>query len=111
MPFDEALADRLRQRLAGTPGISERKMFGGMAFLLDGRMAIVASGRGGLMVRVDATEATDLIEAGRARPAEMRGRPLAGWVRLDSSQVPTREALSEWVERGVRAVRALPGAR
>jgi TfoX/Sxy family transcriptional regulator of competence genes len=108
--YDEALADRIRELLADEPGVTEKKMFGGLAFLVNGNMAIAASGQGGLLVRVDADESEALVKAG-ARPMEMRGRELPGWVRVDADAVRTKKQLSAWVQRGVSFARSLPPKR
>jgi hypothetical protein len=106
--YDEALADRIRSMLANEPAVTEKKMFGGLAFLVGGNMAVAASGQGGLLVRVDPDEGADLIAASSARPMEMRGREMAGWLRVDSADVGTEEALAPWVQRGLGYARSLP---
>jgi TfoX/Sxy family transcriptional regulator of competence genes len=108
MAYDRELAERIRALVAGVPRLSEKTMFGGVAFLVGGNMAVAASGRGGLMVRVDPAESAALVAASTARPAEMRGRPMAGWLRVDEEHVRTPEALSTWVERGVSFAASLP---
>jgi hypothetical protein len=107
MAYDEELADRIR-KLIGEPNVAEKKMFGGLAFLISGNMAIGASGQGGLLVRVDPDEGESLVETTAARPMEMRGREMPGWLRVDAEDVPTREALAEWVARGTAYARSLP---
>jgi TfoX/Sxy family transcriptional regulator of competence genes len=104
MAYDEALAERIRELLAGERGLTEKKMFGGLAFLIGGNMAVAASGQGGLLVRVDPAEGERLVATTGARPMEMRGREMAGWLRLD----PTAAEVAEWVERGVAYARTLP---
>jgi TfoX/Sxy family transcriptional regulator of competence genes len=106
--YDEQLAERIRELIAAEPGLSEKKMFGGLAFLLNGNMAVAASGQGGLLVRVDPEESDELVRASAARPMEMRGREMAGWLRVDSGDLGAQEALSAWVERGVAFARSLP---
>jgi TfoX/Sxy family transcriptional regulator of competence genes len=106
--YDEELAERIRTLLAGEPGLTEKKMFGGLAFLVGGNMAVGASGQGGLLVRVDPAESDDLIASTPARLMEMRGRSMKGWLRVDSEDVASHEALSEWVRRGVAYARSLP---
>jgi TfoX/Sxy family transcriptional regulator of competence genes len=108
MAYDEALAERIRRRLAGEPGVVEKKMFGGLAFLIGGNMAVAASGQGGLLVRVDPAESDSLVAATAARPMEMRGREMAGWLRVDSDDVGSDDQLAEWVERGAAYARSLP---
>ena len=108
MAYDEELADRLRALLGGRPGLTEQKMFGGLAFLVGGNMAIAASGGGGILVRVDPTESEELVEATPAEPMEMRGRSMAGWLRVDTANVADDAALREWVERGTAYAASLP---
>jgi TfoX/Sxy family transcriptional regulator of competence genes len=106
--YDEDLADRIRELLGDEPGVTEKKMFGGLAFLVGGNMAVAASGQGGLMARVDPAESDALVSSSPARVVEMRGRQMPGWLRVDSEDVKTDEELSAWVERGVSFARALP---
>jgi len=108
MAYDEDLANRLRELLAGEDGITEKKMFGGLAFLLHGNMAVSASGQGGVLARID----PDDTEAALARPhaslMEMRGRTMAGWIRVAPEGVRTKRDLNAWVKRGVTYARSLP---
>ena len=104
MAYDEELADRIRELVAGEPGLTEKRMFGGLAFLVGGNMAVAASGQGGLLVRVDPEESEALVASSDARPMEMRGREMAGWLRVD----PPDDELAGWVERGVAFARSLP---
>jgi TfoX/Sxy family transcriptional regulator of competence genes len=106
--YDEELATRIRGLAAGEPGLSEKKMFGGLAFLIGGNMAVAASGQGGLLVRVDPANSDALVASSQARPAEMRGRMMAGWLRVDTQHVQTPQRLAEWVERGIEFARSLP---
>jgi TfoX/Sxy family transcriptional regulator of competence genes len=108
MAYDEELAGRIRELLAGEPRLTEQKMFGGLAFLVGGNMAVAASGRGGIMVRVDPADSEELVAASGARLFEMRGRQMPGWLRVDQGELETREKLSAWVERGVSFARSLP---
>jgi len=108
MAYDEALAERIRALLGDHPGLTEKKMFGGLAFLIGGNMAIAASGRGGILVRVDPEESDELVAATPAELMEMRGRSMAGWLRVDTADVVDDAALGEWVERGARYAAALP---
>jgi TfoX/Sxy family transcriptional regulator of competence genes len=108
MAYDQELADRIRQRVVGEPAVTEKKMFGGLAFLVGGNMAVAASGQGGLLVRVDPAESAELVESSRARVMEMRGRQMPGWLRVDAADVKTDEELSAWLERGVAFARSLP---
>jgi TfoX/Sxy family transcriptional regulator of competence genes len=106
--YDEELAGRIRERLGDDAGVAERKMFGGLAFLVGGNMAVAASGQGGLLVRVDPAESDQLVAETNARPMEMRGREMQGWLRVDSDDVRTAPALARWVELGVAYARSLP---
>jgi hypothetical protein len=106
--YDEELADRIRQEIGDDPDLAEKKMFGGLAFLIGGNMAIGASGQGGLLVRVDPEESDSLVETTNARPMEMRGREMKGWLRVDAEDVPTKGTLAEWVARGTAYARSLP---
>jgi TfoX/Sxy family transcriptional regulator of competence genes len=108
MPYDEDLANRIRELLADEPGVAEKKMFGGMAFLIGGNMAVAASGQGGLMLRVDPDETDTLLAKPHARPFEMRGREMQGWLRVDDEGIRTKRELEPWVKRGVAYARSLP---
>jgi hypothetical protein len=108
LAYDEQLAARIRDLVADEAGLTEKKMFGGLAFLLNGNMAVAASGQGGLLVRVDPVESADLIESTPATAMEMRGRSMAGWLRLGSPDVEADDELSTWVDRGVTFARSLP---
>jgi TfoX/Sxy family transcriptional regulator of competence genes len=110
MAYDEQLAARIRDLVADEAGLTEKKMFGGLAFLVEGNMAVAASGQGGLLVRVDPAESAELVETTPAMEMEMRGRSMAGWLRLDSADVEDEE-LSAWVDRGVSFARSLPPKR
>jgi TfoX/Sxy family transcriptional regulator of competence genes len=106
--YDEDLANRIRELMAGESGVKEKKMFGGLAFLIGGNMAVAASGQGGLMVRCD-PEATDkLVAKPYARRFEMRGREMDGWLRVDDEGVRTKRQLEPWVKTGVSYARSLP---
>ena len=111
MAYDEALAERIRQLVGGGADVSEKKMFGGLAFLVDGNMAIAASGHGGILVRVDPEESDALVARTPARVAEMRGREMPGWLRVDTGDVRTKRELAAWVERGTAYARSLPAKR
>ena len=108
MAYDEDLANRIRELLATEMGVSETKMFGGLAFLINGNMAVAASGRGGLMVRVDPEDGEKLLEKEHAEPFEMRGKAMKGWLRVDDEGVQTKRQLEPWVKRGVKYARSLP---
>ena len=108
MAYDEKLSERIRDLLAEEPDLTEKKMFGGLAFLIAGNMAVAASGRGGMMVRVDPAEGDKLIATTSAKPMEMRGRSMSGWLRLDTDEVRLERQLSRWVTLGVTQAKALP---
>jgi TfoX/Sxy family transcriptional regulator of competence genes len=108
MAYDEDLANRIRELTAGEAALTETRMFGGLAFLIAGNMAVAASGQGGLMVRVDPAETDALVAKPHARSFEMRGRPMTGWLRVDTEGVRTKRQLEPWVKRGVAYARSLP---
>ena len=108
MAYDEELADRIRARLGDRPDLTEKKMFGGLAFLVGGNMAIAASGQGGILVRIDPAQSDELVATTPAEPMEMRGRSMAGWLRVDTADVSDDASLGEWVERGVAYAGSLP---
>lgn len=111
MAYDEDLANRIRELIAGEPGITEQRMFGGLAFLVAGNMSVAASGRGGLMVRIDPEATEALVTKPHARPFEMRGRAMQGWLRVDAEGLRTKRQLQPWVRRGVTYARSLPPKR
>jgi TfoX/Sxy family transcriptional regulator of competence genes len=108
MAYDEDLANRIRELISAENGVTEKKMFGGLAFLIGGNMAVAASGQGGLMVRVDPDETDALLAKPHTRPFEMRDREMQGWIRVDDSGLRTKRQLEPWVERGVGYARSLP---
>jgi TfoX/Sxy family transcriptional regulator of competence genes len=108
MAFDETLADRIRARLDTADGVTEKRMFGGLAFLIDGNMAIAASSKGGLMVRVPPERHDELMAEPGAGPMEMRGKSMAGWLRVDGDAVESEDALAEWVDIGAAYLASLP---
>ena len=108
MAYDEDLANRIRELLGGRPGLTEQRMFGGLAFLVGGNMAIAASGQGGIMVRVDPAESESIVAKTSARPMVMRGREMAGWLRVDADDVRTKRQLSKWVDLGTAFAASLP---
>lgn len=111
MTFDEDLANRVRELVGEEAALTEKRMFGGLAFLVNGHMAVSASGRGGLLVRV-APDATDqLLQRAHVHPFEMRGRELSGWLRVDDEGVRTKRQLAGWVARGIAYARSLPPKR
>jgi TfoX/Sxy family transcriptional regulator of competence genes len=106
--YDEALAERIRGVLAGERGLTEQKMFGGLAFLVGGNMAVAVSGQGGLLVRVDPAESEALVAMTNASLMEMRGRQLRGWLRVGAEDVQTKRRLAKWVGLGATYARSLP---
>jgi TfoX/Sxy family transcriptional regulator of competence genes len=108
MAYDEDLANRIRELVAAEAGVTEKRMFGGLAFLIGGNMAVAASGQGGLMVRVDPEETDALAAKPHAGPFEMRGRAMRGWLRVADEGVRTKRQLEPWVRRGVAYARSLP---
>lgn len=108
MTYDQDLAGRIRAALSFEPGVTERRMFGGCAFLRDGNMIGAASGSGGLMLRVDPTVAGPLLAAEGVRPVVMKGRPLNGWLHVEEDQLQTESALRVWLDHGLAFVRTLP---
>jgi hypothetical protein len=109
--YDEKLAARIRDLIGNEAGLTEQKMFGGLAFLIGGNMAIGASGQGGVLVRVDPAESDALVASTNARVMEMRGRQMQGWLRVDSEDVRTKRELVKWVELGTTYARSLPAKR
>lgn len=108
MAYDRELAERIRALLETEQDVVEKKMFGGLAFLIGGNMAVAASGQGGLLVRVDPEQSDSLVASTGARPMEMRGREMAGWLRVGNEEVRTKQALAKWVRRGATFARSLP---
>ncbi|WP_210651464.1 TfoX/Sxy family protein [Nocardioides sp. SYSU D00065] len=108
MAYDEVLAQRIHDLLDGEPGLTSRRMFGGLGFMLDGQMALAAGSAGSLMVRADPAQAEQWVDGVGVRPMEMRGRPMAGWLLVASEVLADDDALRVWVERGVAHVRTLP---
>jgi TfoX/Sxy family transcriptional regulator of competence genes len=108
MAYNEDLANRIRELLADEDGVTEKRMFGGLAFLIGGNMSVSASGHGGLLLRCDPAETDALIAKPHATRAVMRGREMDGWLRIDPDGVKTKRALEPWVKRGVAYARSLP---
>ncbi|HKH30014.1 MAG TPA: TfoX/Sxy family protein [Gaiellaceae bacterium] len=106
--YDEELAGRIRALIGDEPAVTEQRMFGGLAFLIGGNMAIGASGQGGILVRADPDESDTLMAATTARPMEMRGREMRGWLRIEADDVGTDAELSKWVDVGSTYARSLP---
>lgn len=111
MAYDVELAGRVRRLVAGQEGLREQRMFGGLAFLLDGNMAVAASSGGGLLLRVDPAQTETLAAVPGARRLRMRGRELDGWLAVDAAAVETEHELEAWVARGVGYARSLPPKR
>jgi TfoX/Sxy family transcriptional regulator of competence genes len=109
--YDQALADRIRELVASENELTEQKMFGGLAFLIGGHMAVAASGQGGILVRVAPADSDKLVETTPAYPMEMRGRAMAGWLRVNADEVRTKRQLATWVQRGTTYARSLPPKR
>jgi TfoX/Sxy family transcriptional regulator of competence genes len=109
--YDEHLADRIRALLEGEAGLTEQRMFGGLAFLIGGNMAVAASGQGGLLVRADPATSDALLTKAGVRSMEMRGRQMQGWLRVDDEVVRTKPQLAKWVTLGAGYARTLPPKR
>jgi TfoX N-terminal domain len=109
--YDEKLAQRIRELIAAERGLTEQKMFGGLAFLIGGNMAIAASGQGGVLVHVDPEESEALVAKTKAYPMEMRGRQMQGWLRVDPEDVRTKAQLAKWVALGAAYARSLPAKK
>jgi TfoX/Sxy family transcriptional regulator of competence genes len=107
MAYDEQLAERIRDVIEGEP-LSEKRMFGGLAFLVNGNMAVAASGEGGILVRIDPADAESLTQDPHVRRMEMRGREMDGWLRVDPPALATDDQLRRWVDRGLAYARSLP---
>ena len=108
MAYDEQLADRVRAVLGGEPGVTPKKMFGGLAFLVNGHLAVSASGTGGLLLRTDPAQTESLLEQPDVEPFVMRGREMSGWLRVLPEAVRSEEDLQRWVDIGVGYARSLP---
>ena len=113
MAYDEQLAARLRDLLVDEPSLAgheviEKRMFGGLAFLVGGNMAVAASGQGGLLVRIDPDEGERLVATTPAHPMQMRGREMTGWLRVDGADLAADDVLAEWVRRGASYAASLP---
>lgn len=108
MAYDEDLANRIRELLGTEPGVEEKRMFGGLAFLINGNMSVAASGQGGLLVRVAREDTDKLAERAHVSPMVMAGREARGWLRVEAAGVQTKRQLDSWVTRGVGYARSLP---
>ena len=111
MAYDEDLANRIRELVGGEPEVREQKMFGGLAFLIAGNMAVAASGQGGVLVRVDPAQSDSLVETTNAELMEMGGRRMRGWLRVDPDDVRSERELARWVQLGTAYARSLPAKR
>jgi TfoX/Sxy family transcriptional regulator of competence genes len=111
MAYDEDLANRIRELMAGEHGVTEKKMFGGLAFLIGGNMSVSASGQGGLMVRVAPDDTEALVAKPHVSRLVMRGREMDGWLRVAAEGVRTKRQLEPWVKAGVAFARSLPPKR
>ncbi len=108
MAYDEDLANRIRELIADRSGVTEKQMFGGLAFLIGGSMSVSASGQGGLLLRCDPADTEKLIASGKAQRAVMAGRAMDGWLRVDAEAVRTKRQLEPWVKRSVAYASSLP---
>ena len=108
MAYDEDLAERIRELLVDESQLTEQKMFGGLAFLIGGNMAVAAGSQGGVLVRVDPAKSDKLVATTTARPMEMRGRAMGGWLRVGADAVRTKRQLAKWVGLGSTYARSLP---
>ncbi|MFN8189584.1 MAG: TfoX/Sxy family protein [Nocardioidaceae bacterium] len=108
MAYDRELAERLRAHLEGEPGLTEQAMFGGLAFLIHGNMAVAAASQGGLLLRCAPEETDTLCEDPSAEPFVMRNRPMTGWLRIDPSGLGSDTELARWAEVGLTHARSLP---
>jgi TfoX N-terminal domain len=115
MAYDDALATRIRDLIGPDPELTEKKMFGGLAFLIRGHMAISASGQGGVLVHVDPGQSDELVATTKATLAVMQGREMSGWLRVSAEDLdagdPDDGELSRWVEIGIDHARSLPPKR
>jgi TfoX/Sxy family transcriptional regulator of competence genes len=111
MAYDEVLAQRIAALLDDEPGVTSKKMFGGLGFMVDGHMAVAAGSQGALMVRVDPADGDRWVDAPAVAPMEMRGRSMAGWLLVASDGLADDDQLQQWVDRGVGFVRTLPPKR
>jgi TfoX/Sxy family transcriptional regulator of competence genes len=108
MAYDDGLAVRVREAISGEPGVTEKRMFGGLAFLFHGNMAVSASSKGGLLLRIDPADVERLTEPPGVRRFQMRGREMDGWLSVDAEAVSDDEDLQRWVDTGIAYARSLP---
>lgn len=111
MAYDEDLANRIRDALAGETAVTEKKMFGGLAFLVSGNMAIAASGQGGVLVRADPSQSEALSASPGVEVAVMQGRAMPGWLRVDAEQLRTKSQLAKWAKVGASFAKSLPAKK
>ena len=111
MAYDDGLVNRIRELVGDHSALSEKKMFGGLAFLVGGNMAIAASGQGGILVRCDPAQSESIVNKSDAETAVMRGRPMDGWLRVAEKHVQNRRQLSKWVKLGVDYAGTLPAKK
>jgi TfoX/Sxy family transcriptional regulator of competence genes len=109
--YDEQLAERVRELVGSDADVTEQTMFGGLAFLIGGNLAVAVSGQGGILVRVDPEQSDELVASTNARLMEMRGRQMRGWLRVGADDVRPERELATWVERGTSFARSLPAKR
>ncbi len=107
MPYDEKLAERVRALFQSEPGYTEKKMFGGVCFMVGRNMAVGVTGSD-LMVRPGPDNFDAALALPHARPMDFTGRPMKGFVFVESAGIATDSALAEWVERGASFARSLP---
>jgi TfoX/Sxy family transcriptional regulator of competence genes len=108
MAYDDELADRVRECVAQEKGVTEKRMFGGLAFLINGHMAVSAGNKGGLLLRVDPADTESLIQQPHASRFQMRGREMNGWLHIDANDQTSDDELAQWVRRGVAYAKSLP---
>ncbi|MED5814785.1 TfoX/Sxy family protein [Mycolicibacterium sp. 050232] len=108
MPFDPDLANRIREVTASESGLDEKRMFGGLAFLINGNMAVAATREGGLMVRVSRDDGEKLLQRDHVEPMVMGGREMRGWLRIAGPGIKTKRQLQSWVGRGIDYAKGLP---
>jgi hypothetical protein len=108
MAYDEEFADRIRAQVEDQPGLTEKKMFGGLAFLINGHLAVSASGRGGLLLRVEPDQTDALVRTPDAQRFVMRGREMDGWLHVTADTTTPDATLARWVKLGVDYAQSLP---
>jgi TfoX/Sxy family transcriptional regulator of competence genes len=108
MVYNEVIAGRMRELLAHEPHVTEKKMFGGLGFMIAGNMAIAASSSGGALVRVDPEQSDKLVDTTVARPMVMRGRPMSGWLEVPADALSSKREVARWVRIGATYAKSLP---